>query len=456
MKINWFSPLPPLMSEIAHYAKRTIPILAEQTEVVVWADQGRIDPEIKKRFEVRRYTARRVDWKNLNDADATIYHIGNDARFHASIWEVSRRAPGIVVLHDTSLQHLFGGIFFQQRRDPSAYLRAMELCYGGDGRRAAQEYIDHPDKDSYILHLSAHYPLTESAIRGALAVLVHTKPAYDRLRQQQQSSVSVYAPLPYPALAPSAPLDEQHFEDQAERHTPSARRALRLIVFGYLSPNRRIEPLLRALAGLAERDRLRLDIYGKLWDAEHVGELIRSLDLTRNVKVHGFVPDDELDRALAASDLAVNLRFPTMGEASSSQLRIWSYALPTLVTDVDWYGTLPAEAVMHVRPEYEIEDIRQHLRTLLSDPARFKSIGAAGRELLARQHAPGSYVEAIMNLVEQMPALRCRAAAFGMAERAASRMTPWAETNPDPATSLLSSSAAQAILDLTASARKDL
>lgn len=438
------------MSEIAHYAKRTISILAERAEVVVWADQGRIDPEIKKQFEVRRYTARKVDWQSLNDADATIYHIGNDARFHHSIWEVSRRAPGIVVLHDMSLQHLFAGIFLQQRRDPAAYVRAMGLCYGSDGRRAAQEYIDHLDKDSFILHLAAHHPLTELAVRGALAVLVHTKPAYDCL-QQQLSSVCAYAPLPYPATAVPTLSDARRFsEGQAEHRASSARRVSRLIVFGYLSPNRRLEPLLRALAGLAERDSLRLDIYGKLWDAAHVDDLIRDLDLTGNVTVHGFVSDDKLDRALAASDLAINLRFPTMGEASSSQLRIWSYALPTLVTGVDWYGTLPAEAVMHVRPEHEVADIQKHLRDLLSDPARFKAMGAAGRKLLTEQHAPGSYVETIKNLVEQMPVLRCRAAAFGMAERAASQIPLWAETSSDPTTSLLSSDAAQAISDLTA------
>ena len=36
-------------------------------------------------------------------------------------------------------------------------------------------------------------------------------------------------------------------------------------------------------------------------------------------------------------ELLINLRYPTMGEASLSQLRIWRHALPSMVTQVGWH-----------------------------------------------------------------------------------------------------------------------
>ena len=53
--------------------------------------------------------------------------------------------------------------------------------------------------------------------------------------------------------------------------------------------------------------------------------------MERLVKIHGYVRD--LDERLAEADLAVNLRYPSMGEASAAQLRIWDHALPSLVTE---------------------------------------------------------------------------------------------------------------------------
>ena len=47
------------------------------------------------------------------------------------------------------------------------------------------------------------------------------------------------------------------------------------------------------------------------------------------VQLHGYTPEKELNKVLEKSHLAINLRYPTMGEASGSQLRIWYHALPS-------------------------------------------------------------------------------------------------------------------------------
>src|SRR5262249_38055921 len=135
------------------------------------------------------------------------------------------------------------------------------------------------------------------------------------------------------------------------------RAPYRLIVFGHSGPNRRLDVLLQTLAEFPARDQFRLDIYGELGDNERVQSWINSRHLEGLVAVHGFVPEAALDTALSRAHLAVNLRYPTMGESSGGQLRIWDHALPSLVTREGWYASLPEDVVAFVRPNHEITDI---------------------------------------------------------------------------------------------------
>lgn len=390
MKINWFSPLPPARTDIGHYTARIMPALAERVEVTLWACQDHWDSSLEQYATVRRWTG--DAWADLNRADLTFYHIGNNRLFHQEIWEVSRRHPGVVVLHDLRLQNLFLGIYLDTLGQRQTYERVMSDHYGSAGRQAARQFFT---GELNAEALAERWPLTEHALEGACAVLVHTRDALETLAKVNRWPVG-YLPLPYPSSAPT-PLPRQH----------DASAPRRLIVFGYLGANRQLDTLLQALAGLPERLRLRLEIYGQIDQPERIHAQIRTLGLGGSVNVHGFVSETELDRALDHADLAINLRYPSMGEASGSQLRIWDHALPSLVTRTGWYATLPETTVAFVRPGHEIADIQEHLRTLLTDPEHFAHLGCNGRRQLEAQHAPDRYAEALCQLIPVARRYRC-------------------------------------------------
>jgi hypothetical protein len=114
-----------------------------------------------------------------------------------------------------------------------------------------------------------------------------------------------------------------------------------------------------------------------------------------------------------------------MGEASGSQLRIWNHALPTLVTKVGMYASLPPEAVAFVGVEEEILDIQSHLRALLANPARFAAMGEAGRRLLEERHAPSSYARTVREFVASARAARRQVVAHDLAGRVGSELGGW-------------------------------
>src|SRR3982751_4611802 len=95
MKLNWFSPLPPASTDIAHYTTRVLAALCRQAEVTLWTDQDKWDNSLNEYAEVRRYKLRRMRWAELNRGDMSIYHIGNNPLFHGSVWQVSQRHPGL-------------------------------------------------------------------------------------------------------------------------------------------------------------------------------------------------------------------------------------------------------------------------------------------------------------------------------------------------------------------------
>ena len=220
---------------------------------------------------------------------------------------------------------------------------------------------------------------------------------------------------------------------------------LRLVVFGFLGPNRRLGPILDVIAGLSNPDFL-LDIYGALEEPEPIDAQIARLGLVGRVRRHGFVPQAELQAALARADCAINLRFPSMGEASASQLRIWDAALPSIVTRTGWYATLPDDAVFFVEPEREAETLSAHLEALRRDPTRFRQAGRRGRALLEQRHTPAGYAEALLGVVGQIAALHARRQAIDFSRRAAQVLLDLTDVE---GVALSAGRVAEAVADLT-------
>lgn len=414
MKINWFSPLPPTQTGIAEYTAYVIPVLCNYAEVVLWTNSTNWSLEIEQYAKVCYYELTNIPWAKINQADLNVYHIGNHSGFHHAIWEINNQCPGLVVLHDFKLHHFFGGIYRVHPQGKNLYINQMMRYYGLTGKQAAEKFWS---GSLTIEFMAENYPLTYLAIENSLGVITHTQEAFNTLNQENRWSVA-YAPLPYFGV-------QQRNKNQDAK---AINLPYRLIVFGHIATNRRIEALLEALATLDEKNSFHLDIYGKLWDENYVHSKILKLGLDNLVTLHSFVEEAELDLALANAHLAINLRYPTVGEASLSQLRIWSHSLPSLVTQVGWYSELSEDTVAFVRPDNEIEDIQQQLRNFIAQPKRFFEMGKNGLYLLEKEHSPESYAQAIVHFAHHARKFRCQATAHKLVKLVGRELSSWRET----------------------------
>src|SRR5215467_11428442 len=142
MKIDFFSPLPPAPTGVADYAAALLGGLRRHGDVVV----------------------------NGTEADVALYHIGNN-QLHRDIYERALSKPGVVVLHDAVLQHLFLGML-----DRESYVNEFVFNYGEWMRGLAEELWSNRARSAADSRYF-DYPMLKRIATVSRAIIVHNPAA---------------------------------------------------------------------------------------------------------------------------------------------------------------------------------------------------------------------------------------------------------------------------------------
>ena len=92
-------------------------------------------------------------------------------------------------------------------------------------------------------------------------------------------------------------------------------------------------------------------------------------ELRGNVIFTGYQSEIDYFTAIAAADVVINLRNPSMGEGSLTLMHALAAGKPTIVSDANQYREFPDKVcwkLVHDRNENEL--LFEYLRTLLSEP----------------------------------------------------------------------------------------
>ena len=187
-----------------------------------------------------------------------------------------------------------------------------------------------------------------------------------------------------------------------------------LSAFGGITPEKRIEPILQALA-VARRyqSQVRLLLVGQEMPHFDARAAARALGVDELVTVAGYVEAEELPAYLAASDVVLSLRWPSARETSASWLRAIAAGRATVVTDLAQQADLPtldprSWTVVHAEPTLaarepvavsidildEAHSLTLALKRLTTDAALRDAAGrgragALGRRAHRRSHGVG-------------------------------------------------------------------
>ena len=379
MSITWFSPLDAQASEIARYSAELMPYLENEIDIAA-VDDG-AGSELP-------------GWWHSRGSDNTaepgmnplpVYHIGNNP-LHLPIYQRSLEEPGLVVLHDLSLVDLARHLS-REREQPDLWKELMCRQYGEEVRalvnRSEKSVADYNE-------MVTRFPLFQPFLQGAMGVVVHSHYAWDAVHQLTGNERPLLQ-LNLPA-SPTAP-------GRKGERKPGP---LRFIFCGHVGPNRRLLEFMEAWGQLGSPQAIHLDLFGNVSNSRQLLQYASHFGVGDYVTLRGYVSDVELEQALQSADFAINLRWPTMGEASASQLRYWSAALPTLVTDVGWYSELPQDAVCRIPLASEGKDLLALLEAAIAEPTHFEAVGIRGREQLRSAHQPEQYAQQLASLATRL------------------------------------------------------
>lgn len=387
-RIHWVSPLPPAETDIAHYTQRILPELAERADVTLWTVAETWDAALETVCPVRRLDPdlilpgyMRLDVSDGDRPGTVFINIGNAWSFHAGLLALARRMPSVIVLHDLALQDMFRDAVRFNLLARDTYLTSMYRWYGEDGRNASRQLLDGTLTAD---ELGQRCPGFELAVENAAAVLTHTDAASQAVASR--------------GLLPAYQLDLPFRATGTGNSGRPAQGPLRLVQFGHIGANRRLEQVLEALATMGPDFDFVLDIVGKVWNPALIDARCDALGISARVRRHGHIREAELDFLLSRAHLVFNLRHPTMGEASGSQLRIWNAAAASVVTDQGWYRDLPDDTVFRVPVEDDVTALRHLLARLAADRTIGQSRGAAGFARLVERHDPADYADGIVDV----------------------------------------------------------
>ena len=373
MRLAYFSPLNPIPSGISDYSEDLLPYLATYAEIDLFIDEGyRPDnPDIPAHFSIYRYE-RYPTMLRRRGYQATVFHIGNSPA-HDYILDVLARYPGVVVMHDYVLNHLMLWRAFRHG-DGSAYHDAM-VRYGEEGWRLALRMMR-----GQMLEEAFQYPLCEDVVAQATAVIAHSEYVAGKVRALRPD-------VPIAVIPMGVPLPVLPDRAQARERLGLPADALIISSFGHINPYKRMEPALRAYRLLRETHPEALFVLvGSISPNFDLAGLLRRLDLREAVRVTGFAELGIFLGYLAASDICLNLRYPTAGETSASLLRILGAGLPTLVSRTGAFVDLPADVAVQVDVGEEEEEIYAFCSYLIDHPEARRALGQNARRYVAAHH----------------------------------------------------------------------
>ncbi|MGB2908853.1 MAG: glycosyltransferase family 4 protein [Candidatus Aminicenantaceae bacterium] len=370
MRIALFSPLNPVKSGISDYTEELLPELARDLELDLYIDKGYRPsaPGLAERFRVLPFEPERFQ---PHTYDAILYHMGNYYDAHGYVYESLKRFPGIVVLHDFVMQSFYAEQY-EAEGDFSRYRGLLEKYYGEQGREIAERIQARSPMPIWESPDAARFPLNEEILAHARGVIVHSRFIHDRIRHMTEVPIAV---IPHHGHV------LKQFDVAAIRRDLGIQEGDILICSaGYVSKNKRFDLILDALGelkGIPFRFVIAGEDRGRLLTPAPPGNRI-------DFRITGHLPLDKMEATIAASDICINLRYPTMGESSGVQIRMMGYGKPVLVTNLGSYAEFPDYAVLKVDVNLDETELIKRFTLALATDEDFRM--SVGREA-------GAYVE---------------------------------------------------------------
>ena len=367
-KIAWLSPFPPHRSGVANYSYWLIKELQPAFDIDLYYDGEAPSVELQATFqtyEVTTFADRRHEY------DRVVYHIGNNQNYHTAIYTLAWNYPGIVVLHDYDLSGFMHEAFFKTNND--LYFEALSNGHSGIGGRGFDALM------RKVIARGHRDPMSHAIVNRSEQVIVHHRWVRDQFKDRTHIKV-----IPHFAKHNYAPTQA---ELKAFRHKLGLKDDhFVLACLGFVNPNKLPELQINVVKRLlAEGYPVQLIFAGEpAPELRGLVNEVRAGEFRENIIVTSYQTEVDYFCAIAVADVIINLRRPSMGEASGTLMHALAAGKPTIVSDANQYREFPDKVCWKlVHDQNESELLFEYLRTLLSEPQVRTAMSANAADYVA-------------------------------------------------------------------------
>ena len=388
-RLAYVSPLPPERSGISDYSAELLPVLAQHYEIEVVVAQSCVSDT----WVTRNCPVRTVGWflENGDCFDRVLYHFGNSA-FHHYMFELLKKIPGVVVLHDFYLSgvlHHMDSLGYS----PGCFAKALYKSHGYKGLLDRSQVSD-------IDEVIWKYPCSREVLEGSLGTIFHSESGI-RLSESWYGE-DVHDRCVVPLVRVAAEVAKAN---KAREILDIPEDELVVCSFGVLEPTKLNLRLLKAwfASSLAKSGKCRLVFVGEHHGGHDGSELLSLIErhpLGASVFITGRVEQQEYRQYLSAADLGVQLHTLSQGEAYASVLDCMNHGLATIVIANGGMADLGDDVVWKLADGFDDQDLIEALETLWRDHNRRKAIGERAKALIAEKHDPARCAVLYKNAIE--------------------------------------------------------
>lgn len=293
-----------------------------------------------------------------------LYHFGNNPD-HSFLVPLFLRHPGVVVIHDASLHYLaektdmaVPGFFRYAVTDQVGSKADMLFRLWSSGLKQIQDYTE---------------VKCITWLKGASDVIVHSQYAKRMVAGSLPNSKIHVIP---------------HFAylyggyNLARSRRAAARKALNVpedtfvvSTLGFVTRHKQYDSVLRGISALGQKAHsVKYYIAGAVCLEEYdIDADIREANASGFVTKLGYVSEDAMETLLYASDLVINLRYPTFGESSGSTARALGAGAVLVVPEAGAFAEIPSETCFHVRSAKDVsKDITGIILSCLDQPEQLE------------------------------------------------------------------------------------
>lgn len=376
LDLAYISPLNPMPNGLSDYSEMLIPALAEQARLTLYSDCGApSNPIIAGRFAIRPVEQLA---RHRAEHDLRLYQLGNSSD-HRHAFDAFRQMPGVVTLHEPFLHHAFYGI------SQAYYVREAAYDLGVADRARFGRMLRRVLGDDRLALMPVL--LIGRLIDSGLGLIVHSRAARRAIESYRRGR------LRQPEIAVIPHVMPLEAECAPQVHRAEFDLPLDALVFGVAgSIHRTKEPALvvQAFARIAgSMPSARLIFIGEAEARDDLSRLAGDLGVAEAVMFSGRLdPIQRLHRAMAACDVLINLRQPTIGETSGTALRALSLGRSLIVRDAGWYGELPDDACVKLPPATGAPELASLMLSLGAAPDARHRLSEAARRYIQTECAP--------------------------------------------------------------------